>query len=56
MKKNWMGYVSVVLFLLAGIFQMVATNYWLGALFILVAIANFIVFSKLKKLNNNSGK
>jgi len=56
MKKNWLGYVSVLLFLLAGIFQIVATNYWLGALFIVVAVANFIVFSKLKKINNNSGK
>ena len=51
-----MGYVSVAFFLLAGIFQIVATSYWLGALFIVVAFANFIVFSKLKKINNNSGK
>lgn len=46
-----MGYVSVVLFILAGIFQMIAGNYWIGALFLAVAVANFIIFSKLKKLN-----
>ncbi|MBK9284462.1 MAG: hypothetical protein IPM51_09100 [Sphingobacteriaceae bacterium] len=51
MTKNWLGYVSVGLFAVGGIFQIIGGKVWIGSLFLVVAIANFIIFNKLKKLN-----
>lgn len=52
MNKSWLGYLSSALFLIAGIFEMVAQKWVLGILFVVLAIANFIINNKLKKINN----
>lgn len=53
MKSNWVGYLSSVILLLAGILQFIANNIILGCLFTLCAIAGvvikIIISNKLKQ-------
>lgn len=49
--KTIMGIVTSLLFVAAGVFQFAAGKPILGALFIVVAIAFFIINNKLKNLN-----
>jgi len=48
--KTVLWFVVVALFLLGGIFEIMADHPILGSLFILLAVANLIIFLKLRKL------
>ncbi len=56
MKSNWVGYLSSVVLLLAGVLQFIANNIILGGLLTLCAIAGVIIKivigNKLKQKNN----
>jgi len=49
MNKLVLGFVSSGLFLLCGLFQLVANNIWLGLLFIVVSIASIILHIRLNR-------
>jgi hypothetical protein len=51
MNKTVLGFIVVALFLFAGVFELIAEQTLLGVLFILLAIANAVIFIKLNKLN-----
>jgi hypothetical protein len=53
MSKPWLGYVAAALFVVAGLFQIVAKNYILGVLFVVLAIANVMITIYINKNKNN---
>lgn len=43
MKNKWIGYVSPILLVIAGVLQFIGNNILLGCLFIVCAIASVII-------------
>jgi hypothetical protein len=53
MNKTILGFVVVALFLVAGLFEFAGQQPILGTVFVLLAIANLIIFLKFRKLNKD---